>query len=151
VYDAPRSWAEVLSDVPAEATMRFRIDGEDFDKEPEDVEAAMRGVRPERIQQLAGKVGGVWFPVRQVVGVLVGRRPQDLNSGASMRILRRLGFEVHDIRRDGPLPDVSSVERQPSQTRLEVLKLAVELVRGSPNPTPERVIEVADRFEKWVA
>lgn len=151
MYDAPRSWAEVLSDYRGGKTMRFMIDGEDFDKEPEDVEAAMRGVRPERIQQLAGKVGGVWYPVRQVVGELVGRRPQDLNSGASMRILRRLGFEVHDIRRDGPLPKVNNVGGQPAHIRLELLKLAVDLVRTSPNPTPEKVIEVADRFATWVA
>jgi len=130
--------------------MKFRLDGDDFEKSQDDAEAAVRGVDPERIQQLAARVNGKWYPVRQVVGALVNKRPQNLNSGASMRVLRRLGFEVHDIRRDGPLPDVP-VDRQPAETRLEVLKLAVELVRASSNPTAEKAIEVADRFAKWVA
>lgn len=129
--------------------MRFRIDGDDFDKQPEDVEDAMRGVPAERIQQLAARVSGKWYPVRQVVGKLVDRRPQDLNSGASMRILRRLGFEVHDIRSDGPLPAHAS-EAQTPAARLEALRLAVELVRGSSNATPDEAIKAADRFAQWL-
>ena len=88
--------------------MKFILEGKTFDMSRADVAAKMRGESPKRIQQLAVDIDGRWFPVRQVLGKITNRSPQSLNSGRSMRIMRRFGFTVHDIRRDGPLGEAGS-------------------------------------------
>jgi hypothetical protein len=128
--------------------VRFTIEGELFNKSREDVERAMNGVQPDRIQQLAVQVNGTWYPVRQVLGKLIGRPPRTLNSGRSMGIMSRYRFPVHDIRTDGPLPEGPQLATAPS-SKLDVLRLAVEV--AGPGASADQVLERADRFLQWMS
>jgi hypothetical protein len=128
--------------------LRFIIDGEPYERSRQDVEEALREVRPDRIQQLAVSIQGDWYPVRQAVGLAIGRSPRDLNSGRSMELLRKLGYVVHDIRQDGPLPLDASARTAPAHIRLEALRLAVQA--RQPDAAAERILDDANRFASWL-
>lgn len=128
--------------------MRVTIEGKQFDLTKEAVEDRLRGVPPERIQQLAAFIGGQWYPVRQALGAALERSPQSLNSGRSFGLMTRLGFQTHDMRSDGPLPAHQPVQHPSQGARLEALRLAVQASAGK--EAPERVVEIADQFMVWL-
>jgi hypothetical protein len=48
-----------------------------------------------------------------------------------------------------PLP-ANGTNTAPTQSRIDALKLAVEVAIRRPNPTGDDVIDLADRFVKWL-
>lgn len=128
---------------------KFTLEGERFDRSKQDIEAVVAGVEPERIQQLAVFIGGKWYPVRQVLGLITGKSPQRVNSGRAFGIMRRYGFPVHDIRRDGRLPEATSPNPVSGDVKGEALRLAVQVV--GPGANADAVIRLANRFVEWLA
>ena len=63
--------------------------------------------------------------------------------------MRRYGFPVHDMRRDGRLPEVTSSNPVAGDVKGEALGLAVQVV--GPGANADAVIRLADRFVEWLA
>lgn len=74
--------------------MKFTIDGRQFDLNGTSVETAMRGLRPDLIQQHAAVVNGVEYPVKQVLSVVTGIPRTDFTSQTAQRVLSRLGVPL---------------------------------------------------------
>ena len=59
----------------------------------EQVEKVMEGVSPEEIREHCVEIGGVLFPVKQVLSVALRLQKLDFTSMDARNILSRLGFE----------------------------------------------------------
>lgn len=75
--------------------MRITLDGEGFELTAASTRAALRGHRPEPIQQYWVEIDGVHWPVKQVISLATGVRDRNrFQSQASRRWLERLGFTL---------------------------------------------------------
>jgi hypothetical protein len=72
--------------------MDFIINGRTHSAAPADVERVMRGVPPEGVQQHSVVLGGVDYPVKQVLGALTGLARTEFTSHRARDLLQRLGF-----------------------------------------------------------
>ena len=72
--------------------MRFTVAGQSFDFTKEGVEASMRGVQPEAIRLHAVEVGGVVYPVKQVLERITKLDRLDFTSTTARRVVGKLGF-----------------------------------------------------------
>ena len=59
----------------------------------EQVEKVMKGVSPEEIREHCVEIGGVLFPVKQVLSVALRLQKLDFTSMDARNILSRIGFE----------------------------------------------------------
>lgn len=74
--------------------IRFTIAGKQVVLNKASVEEAMRSTTPDPIKKWWVSVGGVHFPIKQVLSVAVGLPTAAFISTDAYRILRRLGFEI---------------------------------------------------------
>jgi hypothetical protein len=121
------------------------------------VDAALSGVEPETIWQLAAGSSGRWYPVKQAFVRPLRLKNSDVNSRVAFNHLKAAGVPVHDTDADGPLPPspptaVSAPDPSPSPrgSRLEALGLAVDLLKSSPGTSASQVTEAADVLEAWL-
>ena len=70
----------------------FTIAGEEFELEPGKVEACLRTLLPDPVQEHYVVVRGRRFPPKQVISCVTGLDRADFTTHQARRILRRLGF-----------------------------------------------------------
>jgi hypothetical protein len=70
----------------------FTIAGEDFELEEGNIEACLRNLLPDPVQQHYVVVSGRRFPPKQVISCVTGLDRADFTTHQARRILRRLGF-----------------------------------------------------------
>ena len=73
--------------------MEFTLKRVRYSLKKEQVEKIMRGVSPEEIREHCVEIGGILFPVKQVLSVALGLQKLDFTSMDARNILSRLGFE----------------------------------------------------------
>ncbi|MCI0724922.1 MAG: hypothetical protein L0338_39060 [Acidobacteria bacterium] len=74
--------------------VKFTLRGRQFDKGPEDLPKAAKGLKPSRIQKYSTVVNGVRYPIRQLVAALTGVPAIEITSQDAYRILHKLGAEI---------------------------------------------------------
>lgn len=75
----------------------FTMDGRFFELRRSEVEKALVGVAPEPVRSHSVQIGGIWFPVKQVLEEATGVDRSDFISTAARRQLKKLGFPLkHD-------------------------------------------------------
>lgn len=132
--------------------VRFTLGGKAYELTAAEVEDALRDKEPERTWDLAVWVNGRWYPPKQALVTRIGLTNRDVNSRYAIRQLEKLGFPVHDIKVDGPLPDEPGAGEPPAtrgQGRLEALELAVQLLEGT-GATADEAITRAEAFQDWL-
>ena len=72
----------------------FTIGGNQVVLTKQDVEKALVGVEPERIKKYKVEIGGVFYPIKQVICVVTKIPPAAFISTDAYRVLRNLGFQV---------------------------------------------------------
>jgi len=72
----------------------FTIGGKKVQLSKDSVEASLKGVKPDRVHKYRVEIGGVAYPIKQVICVAAGLPPAAFISTDAYRILRNLGFEV---------------------------------------------------------
>lgn len=72
----------------------FTIGGNKILLSKESVEAAMRGVSPERVYKYRVEIHGETYPIKQVICVAAQLPPAAFISTDAFRILKTLGFHV---------------------------------------------------------
>jgi hypothetical protein len=75
-------------------SIAFMVNGNRFTLTQQDVVAAMAGVQAEPVRSHSVRVGGVWYPVKQVFGRVTKLDRLDFTSAVARRNLARLGFEL---------------------------------------------------------
>jgi hypothetical protein len=70
----------------------FQIAKQPFELEPEAVEASLRGVLPEPIQEHYVVINGRRYPPKQVIVRATGLDRADFTTHQARRVLKRLGF-----------------------------------------------------------
>jgi hypothetical protein len=78
----------------AQNQLRFTIAGKHVTLSKQMVEDAMKEVTPEPIKKWWVSIGGVHFPIKQVVAAVIGLPTAAFISTDAYRVLRRLGFEI---------------------------------------------------------
>lgn len=143
------------SSVASEVTtvkIQFTLNGTNHTLSTEEVEAALVGKEPERIFDYAIWVDGRWFPPKQAFVTPLGLRNYNVNSRTAFNHLRKLGFQSHDQRSEGPLPDApgagpSGVVNRDQRER--ALKLAVDLLTGT-GASAADATRAADDLIEWL-
>jgi len=74
--------------------LRFTIAGKQVSLSKETVEQTMKDATPEPIKKWWVAIGGVHFPIKQVLSMAVGLPTAAFISTDAYRVLRRLGFEI---------------------------------------------------------
>lgn len=74
--------------------MKFRVSGYEIDLRKADVEMALKGVTPERIQQHAVEVGGVMYPMKQAFAATTGFDRLDFTTQQARSVLAKLRFRT---------------------------------------------------------
>jgi hypothetical protein len=74
--------------------IKFTHRGQEFELSKEDFVKAMKGIKPGNIQKYSTIVGGIEYPIRQVVAGGTGRPAIEFTSAAAYRLLQRFGFEI---------------------------------------------------------
>lgn len=74
--------------------IQFTHRGTQFNLTKDDFTKAVKLVKPGRIQKYSVIVGGVEFPIRQVVAAGTGRPAIEFTSAAAYRILQKFGFDI---------------------------------------------------------
>jgi len=72
--------------------MRCMIAGYPFNLETREVEAAMRGVKPEPIRGACAQIGGRWYPVMQIGATVTGQDRRDFTAAEVYRALISLSL-----------------------------------------------------------
>lgn len=72
----------------------FTLRGRQFEKRREDIQKVARGLTPGRVQKYSTVVGGVRYPIRQLVSALTGVPAIEITSQDAYRILQKLGAEI---------------------------------------------------------
>ena len=73
---------------------RFTVQGRRIVATPEQVEAALRDVTPDRVYVHSVEVGGRVYPVRQALAVAFGLNRTDCYPHVACRVFQQLGFRV---------------------------------------------------------
>ena len=81
----------------ADPELDFTVAGKRVTLAREQVIRSAKGVAPDTIRTHAVVVGGVRYPVKQVVAVATGMDPLDFNTNQARVWLRRLGFVVERV------------------------------------------------------
>ena len=85
------------------------VSGHQYDLDPWDVEAALRGVLPEPIQEHFVVINGRRWPPKQVLALVTGLDRADFTTHQARRALTRLGFTAaRAARPSGHYPAASS-------------------------------------------
>lgn len=74
--------------------IRVRIAGKSVTLSKEMVERTMREATPEPIKKWWVSIGGVHFPIKQVLSAVIGLPTAAFISTDAYRVLRRLGFDI---------------------------------------------------------
>ena len=141
--------------------IEFQLNGRRIRLARQQVMEQLRGVTPEPIRTWAVEVDGRLFPVKQVIAATLAQERADITTYRSRDLLRRVGFRVIDttaerkIETPPPSSDEHTSAHQPDRSvgelRLAALRLAVEYAATRPDVQPEEIIDVAKRFESWLA
>lgn len=77
---------------------QFILRGKTFDLDRNDIESAVRGRSPERIQKYAVSIGGKEWPIKQVVRLATSLQSAEFTAHDAFRVLQKIGYEivVHD-------------------------------------------------------
>ncbi len=75
-------------------TITFTLYGKTYTLSRAQVEAAMEGWNPGRIQRYSVKIGRKRMPIKEVLASSIGVPPAEFTSQQAYGILRRLGFEI---------------------------------------------------------
>ncbi len=132
--------------------VKFTLNRKNYTLSTEEVEAALVGKEPERIFAYAIGVDGRWFPPTQAFVTPLGLKNNDVNSRTAFNHLRKLGFQSHDQRSEGPLPDApgaglsGAVDRD---QRERALRLAVDLLAGT-GASAADATSAADDLIEWL-
>jgi hypothetical protein len=136
--------------------IQFTLNGTSYSLSTEQVETAMAGTNPDPIWDYAVNVGGQWFPPKQAFVTPLGLTNRDVNSRSALGYLKRLGFQTHDRRTDGPLPgsppmalSTSSSDVATSNARQRALELACELLAGT-GASAADALRAAEEFISWL-
>jgi hypothetical protein len=138
------------------AKIHFVMRGKPYTLTTDDVNAAMRGQTPGKIQDYATAVNGKWFSVRQVFASAIRAHQGLINTQVAVRQLRRLGYPIHSLKSDGPLPDTAPALPEASATDAtapygsQALSLAVDLHKRR-SSSPEDVLATAEAFRQWLS
>jgi hypothetical protein len=84
----------VIGVVEGRVTPMFTIGGNKVKLTKEAVEGALRGVEPQTVKKYKVEIGGVFYPIKQVICVASNLPPAAFISTDAYRILRNLGFEI---------------------------------------------------------
>ena len=84
----------IISDVGGGMAPMFTIGGNKVVLTKEGVENALHGIPPERIKKYRVEVGGIFYPIKQVICVAAKIPPAAFISTDAYRVLRNLGFEI---------------------------------------------------------
>ena len=80
--------------------VKFTVRGKVFDISKEDVINAVRGVEPEPLigkRKYYVEIDGKEYPIKQVVGLVLGLPRIAFTAMDAYRILTKLGFEVKEV------------------------------------------------------
>jgi hypothetical protein len=132
--------------------VRFTVAGKPFKLTREEVEGALAEIEPDRTWDLAVWINDKWFPPKQALVTPVGLTNRDINSRYAVTQLKKLGFEVHDTKSDGPLPDAPGADEPGTgaEVRAQSIQLAVQLLSGS-GASASDAIAAAKEIEGWLA
>jgi hypothetical protein len=88
-------YAGMRGDHPVAEEIEFVVNGQAFKLTHSRVTEVMAGVAPEPIRSHYVSVGGMDYPVKQVLELATGLDRLDFTSAAARRNLARLGFQLH--------------------------------------------------------
>lgn len=74
--------------------IKFTHRGQQFELSKDDFVKAMKQAKPGNIQKYSVVVGGVEYPIRQVIAAGTGRPAIEFTSAAAYRILQKFGFDI---------------------------------------------------------
>ncbi len=74
--------------------MEFTHKGKRFDLAKDDFVKAIKGAKAGRIQKYSVLIGGIEYPIRQVVAAGTGRPVIEFTSSTAYSLLQRLGFDI---------------------------------------------------------
>jgi hypothetical protein len=74
--------------------MEFTHKGRRFDLTKEDFIKAMKGAKPGRIQKYSVVIGGIEYPIRQVVAAGTSRPVIEFTTSTAYSVLQRAGFDL---------------------------------------------------------
>jgi hypothetical protein len=74
----------------------FVLNGRPHRLSREKVVQSVEGWEPGRIHKYSVRIGRRSFPIKQVLGLVIGVRPIEFTAQDAYRILRRLGFEIDE-------------------------------------------------------
>ncbi|GAA1360761.1 SCO5918 family protein [Streptomyces beijiangensis] len=90
--------------------MRFVIARYPFDLTKAEVEAAMKGKKPETVTGESVIISRRTYPVKQVGEVITRQDRRDFTAGEVTRALSRLGFTCRSVTAPVPAPALSPLE-----------------------------------------
>ncbi|MDP1769465.1 MAG: hypothetical protein Q8L74_11765 [Nitrospirota bacterium] len=73
---------------------KFTLSGKQYDVEMKDVENAMKGVEPGKIQKYAVQVGKKLYPIKHVIAKTLKLTSADFTSHDAYRALRAIGYPI---------------------------------------------------------
>lgn len=73
---------------------KFTLRGKQYSIEMKDVENAMKGVEPGKIQKYAVRVNGKLYPIKQVIRETIDLTSADFTAHDAYRILRAIGYPI---------------------------------------------------------
>ena len=73
---------------------KFKLGGQNYDYERKDVENALKGKDPGKIQKYAVKVNGKEYPIKQAIRETLKLNSADFTAHDAYRILRAMGFPI---------------------------------------------------------
>lgn len=81
--------------MPNNGQMQFTIARKTFLLSKASIEQMLRGSKPEPIKKYWTSIGGVHFPIKQVLSVATNLPTAAFISTDAYRVLSRLGFEIN--------------------------------------------------------
>jgi 5-methylcytosine-specific restriction protein B len=103
--------------------MEFVIGRRRVELSKEKVVEVLRGLEPEPLRGRARyyvELDGRKYPVKQVMATVTGLSKESLSTEQAVKVLRALGFDVKDLRRERRL-EVLSDELEPSRPPMRYL------------------------------
>jgi hypothetical protein len=97
--------------------MEFTIGKKKVELTKERVVEVLKGLQPEPLRGRARyyvELDGKKYPVKQVMAAVTGLSKESLSTEQAVKVLRALGFEVKDLRKERRL-EASSDELEPSR------------------------------------